>query len=137
VEFESLTSLKIPDSVTNIAGTAFDGITNNELFDTTTLPGFALIDGWLVGKTMNSGFPSEIVFNGVRGIGSDVLGSNNYLYSTFVIPPSVIHLGEYAFTMTDMAGVEKITFTGRTLDEVMNMKFYPWDSSPVIIHAEN
>ena len=61
-----LTSVTIPDSVTSIGYGAFYGC--NHLYDTTTIPGIKLVDGWAVGNT--GSISGSLDLTGIRGIGS-------------------------------------------------------------------
>ena len=63
-----LTNVTIPDSVTSISEYAFYGC-NASLFDTTTIPGVRLVDGWAVGNT--GPLSGNLNLTGVRGIGED------------------------------------------------------------------
>ena len=61
-----LTSVTIPDSVTSIEWSAFEGCSES-LFDTTTIPGVKLVDGWAVDSTES--LSGDLTLAGIRGIG--------------------------------------------------------------------
>ena len=61
-----LTAATIPDSVTRISSEAFNGC-GNSLFDTTTIQGVRLVDGWAV--MADGSFLSDLDLTAVRGIG--------------------------------------------------------------------
>ena len=65
----SLTSVTIPDSVKSIGYHAFDGCSDS-LFDTTTIPGVKLVDGWAVGHEEMVLAPGNLNLTGIRGIGN-------------------------------------------------------------------
>ena len=110
-----LTSLKIPDSVARIGSSAFAGC-NSALFDTTTIVGVMLVDGWAVGTT---GSPSgNLDLSGVRGIGCEAFYNCSRLASV-TIPNSVTSIGLSAFSgcsgltavhVTDLAAWCRISF---------------------------
>ena len=58
-------SVKIPDRVTRIYWEAFDNC-NEELFDTNSIPGVKLVDGWAVGY--NDSLSGDLDLTGVHGI---------------------------------------------------------------------
>ena len=62
---KSLTSVRIPDAVTAIGRDAFFGC--GDIFDTTTNPGFILLDGWIVGvnQTFVGGLSLRRNFRGI------------------------------------------------------------------------
>ena len=62
----SLTSVAIPDSVTSIGYRAFDHC-NESLFETMPIPGYRMIDGWVMGYT--DSLLANLNVIGVRGIG--------------------------------------------------------------------
>ena len=89
----ALTSVTIPDSVTRIGDYAFEGC-NDALFDTTTMPGVKLVDGWAVGYT--DALPSDLDLTGVRGIGDYSFFGCRELTS-LTIPGSMTNIGRGAF----------------------------------------
>ena len=88
-----LTSVTIPDSVTSIGSDAFKGC-NASLFDTTTMSGVKLVDGWAVGYT--DSLAGELDLTGVRGIVPSVFSGCSGLTSV-TIPDSVTSIGPRAF----------------------------------------
>ena len=93
----NLTSVTIPDSVTRVGDSAFVGC-NESLFDTETIPGVKLVDGWAVDQTVSfSGYPlsGELELTGVRGIGDHAFAGTSLTGVT--IPDSVTRIGYGAF----------------------------------------
>ncbi|MBP5509305.1 MAG: leucine-rich repeat domain-containing protein, partial [Kiritimatiellae bacterium] len=88
-----LTSVTIPDSVTNIGYSAFHGC-NESLFDTTTISGVKLVDGWAVDYTES--LSGDLVLTGIRGIGDSAFEDCDGLTSV-TIPDSVTSIGYRAF----------------------------------------
>ena len=88
-----LTSVTIPDSVTEIDYGAFSGC-NDALFDTTTIPGVQLVDGWAVDHTYS--LSGHLDLTGVRGIGYYAFEGCSGLTSV-TIPNSVMKIGYHAF----------------------------------------
>ena len=76
-----LTSVTIPESVTSIGSDAFEGC-NNELYDTTTIPGVKLVDGWVIGSTCS--FSGILDLTGIRGIGQSAFYFCNALTSVTI-----------------------------------------------------
>ena len=89
----SLTSVKIPNSVTSIGKWAFHN-RDDRLYDQKTIPGVKLVDGWVVGyETMLSG---DLNLTGVRGIACRAFEDCSSLKSV-TIPNSVTSIGDEAF----------------------------------------
>ena len=88
-----LTSVTIPPSVTGIGHDTFEGCAD-ALFDTATLPGVRLVDGWVAGWT------PKIVANpdltGMRGFVDGAFYDCTKLVSV-TIPEGVTHIGERVF----------------------------------------
>lgn len=145
----SLTTVYIPDTVTKIGAGNFT-YCSNLVFDTTTIPGVKLIDGWVVEE---NGSPVDLDLTGCKGIvggafqGCSSLktviipdGVNNILSGTFVncsslttvtIPSSVTFIDVSVFIMSD--SLSSIIFKGRTIEEVQAMERYPWEVDASII----
>ncbi len=87
-----LTSVTIPDSVTSIGGSAFSGC-NAALYDTTTILGVKLVDGWVVDNDSPSG---DLDLAGVRGIADSAFWYCSGLTSV-TIPDGVTSIGYEAF----------------------------------------
>ena len=119
-----LTSVTIPNSVTNIGFDAFSGC-NSSLYDTNSIPGVRLVDGWAIDTTDTlsghldltgvrgigafafsccSGLTSVTIPDGVTRIGAGVFGCCSGLTSV-TIPSSVTSIGEDAFYDTALATV--------------------------------
>ena len=89
-----LTSVTIPDGVTSIGYEAFSGC-NEALFDTTTIPGVKIVDGWVVGyiETLSG----DLDLTGIRGIGYSAFYGCSGLTSV-TIPDGVTSIGYEAFS---------------------------------------
>ena len=89
-----LKKISIPDSVMNLAESAFSGC-DKVHFDTKSIPGVELLDGWVIGHT--SQLPSELNLAGVRGIGDGAFSGCVGLTSV-TIGKGVTSIGNYAFS---------------------------------------
>ena len=77
---DKLTSVSIPDSVTEIKSSAFDGC--DALYNTTTITGLNIIDGWVIGY--NSDCPADLTIEGVRGIADEAFRGCENLASVYI-----------------------------------------------------
>ena len=80
-----LTSVTIGNGVTSIGNDAFHGC-NSSLYDTTTIPGVRLVDGWAIGTS--GSLSGSLNLSGTRGIGSSAFSGCSGLTSV-TIPDSV------------------------------------------------
>ncbi len=88
-----LTSLTIPDSVTNIGECAFYGC-KSSLYDSATIPGVKLVDGWAVDYLTS--LSGHLDLSGIRGIGDCAFMLCTNLASV-TIPDSVTSIAYGAF----------------------------------------
>ena len=88
----SLTSITIPDSVTSVGYYAFNGC-NSSLFNTTKIPRVKLVDGWAVGS---DGTLYTLDLSGVRGIGSSAFLNCDQL-TRVTMPDSIKSIPQSAF----------------------------------------
>ena len=87
-----LASVNIPVGVTSVGMQAFSYCAN-ALYDTETVPGALVVDGWIVGK---SGNPTSLVLpEGVRGI-ADYALRECYNLASMTIPKTLKNIGRNA-----------------------------------------
>ena len=89
----NLASVIIPDSVMNVGMQAFEGCSDS-LYDTTTLPGVIMVDGWVVGCVED--YTGELDLTGARGVGYSAFEGCVGLTSV-VIPIGVNSVNDCAF----------------------------------------
>ena len=88
-----LTDVRIGNGVTSVGHSAFNGC-NDSLFDTTSILGVKLVDGWAVEHIYS--LSGDLDLAGARGIGEKAFQNCDGLTSV-AIPNSVISIGNYAF----------------------------------------
>lgn len=92
--YTSITHVAISEGVTSVKNGVFKGC-GDSVFDTATIPGVTLVDGWVVG---NSGELSGVLdLKGVRGIGEKAFYKCADLTGTMAIPYGVVGIGDSAF----------------------------------------
>ena len=107
-ECSGLTSVTMPSSVTSISSGAFDGC-NDLLFDTETVPGVKLVDGWAVGVSGTLSGHWELL--GVRGIANCAFGGCKELSSVTIYEGMTSISGgafQYCSGLTNENGIRKI-----------------------------
>ena len=122
----SLRSFEIPDSITSIGKDAFSGC-RDSLFDTDSIPGVKLMDGWAVGYT--SSLSGDLDLTGVRGIGKAAFSGCCSL-SSVVIPNGVAGIGFAAFS--GCSGLKKMVLpfvgsykgSGERFGTIFGMDYY-------------
>ena len=88
-----LGEVSIPGSVTNIGEKAFHGC-NSALFDTSSVPGVKLLDGWAVESSET--LSGELELSGMRGIGCGTFRGCGELAGV-TIGETVTYMGAHAF----------------------------------------
>ena len=89
-----LSDLSIPDSVTSIAQGSLSGC-SHELYDTESLAGLQLVDGWVVGYTTQ--LSGKLDLTGVRGIVGDAVFKNSPGITELVVPGTMESIPDNAF----------------------------------------
>ena len=89
-----IATIKIPDSVIRVGSGAFSGC-ESSLFDTMSIPGVKLVDGWAVGYTET--FAKTFDLTEIRGIG-DFAFSGCSGVSSVRIGNGVANIGKFAFS---------------------------------------
>ena len=88
-----LMRVTIPDSVTSIEKSAFSDCSDS-LFDTATIPGVKLLDGWVVGYT--GSLAGDLDLTGVRGIVDYAFTGCNSITGV-TLPDGVTNIGNHVF----------------------------------------
>ena len=112
-----LASVTIPDSLTSIGEKAFDGCSAS-IFDTTTIPGVKLVDGWTVGNT--GSLSGDLNLTCIRGIGDYAFSGCSGLTSV-TIGNSVTSIGNSAFY--GCSGLTSVTIPN-SVTSIGNSAFY-------------
>ena len=90
----NLTSITIPDSMVSIGSDAFRGC-NRLLFDTASVEGVKLVDGWVVGYTAS--IPADLdLSEGIRGVASAAFSGCHGL-TNVTLPDSIKSIGDETF----------------------------------------
>ena len=92
--YTSITHVAISSDVTSIKSGAFKGCADS-VFDTTSIPGVTLVDGWAIGSIET--LSGTLNLTGVRGIGAKAFYKCTGLTGTVVIPPGARGIGDSAF----------------------------------------
>ena len=93
IDCRNITKVIIPNSVTNLGGSAFAGC-NSAIYDTKTVPGVQLVDGWAVDYTES--ITDDLSLTEVHGV-ADYAFSHCSSLKRVVIGDAVVHLGAQAF----------------------------------------
>ena len=104
--YANLRSVTIPDSVKHIGQGAFVGCSSS-LFDTRTILGVELVDGWAVGHTDT--ISGDLHLTGVRGI-ADYTFQDCQNLTSVLIPDSVASIGDGAFC--ECTNMTNVVFNG-------------------------
>ena len=92
--YTSITHVAISADVTSIKSGAFKGCAES-VFDTASIPGVTLVDGWAVGSIET--LSGTLNLTGVRGIGAKAFYKCTGLTGTVAIPPGARGIGDSAF----------------------------------------
>lgn len=99
----ALVSVSIPTNVTFVGNDAFLGCPA-ELFDTNTIPGVRLLDGWAVG--IDPGYAGPVDLTGLRGAAAGIFQGNTNITSV-VLPEGTTSLDHDMFL--DCSALESLT----------------------------
>ena len=110
-------SIKLPESVMSIGADAFRGC-SEAIYDTTTIPGVKIVDGWAISTT--GSLSGALDLTGCRVIADNAFRNCSGITSV-TIPPSVKSIGDSAFDscnglravhISDLTAWLKISFSG-------------------------
>ena len=138
-----LTNITIPDSVTSISYGAFYGCSGLTSVYITDLAKWCNI----LFSNVNSNplyYAHNLYLNGDKItdliIPDSVTSIGDYAFygcssfTSVIIPNSVSSIGQYAFDFC--SSIEKAFFTGRALNQVQAIGYYPWGLNEDVIYAE-
>jgi hypothetical protein len=125
-ECSALASATIPDSVTNIWGWAFDDC-NAALYDTNSIHGVQLVDGWAVGT--DGAISGALVLAGIRGIGGFAFFNEDGM-TRVSVADGVPYIGESAFEAC--YGLEYAT-VGNDVVSIGDKAFYDIHDAPIYV----
>ena len=126
----ALASVSIPESVSSIGEKAFNGCPD-ALFDTESVFGAKLVDGWVIGTA--DGFSGDIALTGVRGIANYAFEECGALTAVTVDGNSV-HVGEGAFC--NCAALTNATI-GAGVESIGDFTFYDCENLSSIVFQGN
>ena len=95
---DEVSSIKIPDSVTSVGSAVFNDCSDS-VFDTATIPGVKIVDGWVVG-TADDSITEALDLTKARGICSYAFSGRSDLENV-VIGDGVVGIGSSAFANCD------------------------------------
>lgn len=123
---KNITQVDIGNTVTSIGEGAFhecDGLTSVTIPNSVTSIGLDAFNGC-------SSLTSINIPDTVTSIGGDAFDSCSSLTS-MTIPSSVTSIGDWAFA--SCSSLTSVTFLGKTLAQVQEMDYYPWEISDTSI----
>lgn len=118
-----LTGVKIPNTVNRIARNAFSGC-DAALFDTNSIPGAKLVDGWLLDH--DGTLTGDLKLSGIRGVGNSMFANFAGLTSV-TLSDTVTCIGDDAFygcsNLTSVTMCNSVTNIGHwAFDGCSNLK---------------
>ena len=119
---DGLTQILIPDTLTNLDAEVFYGC-NAALFDTQTIPGVKLVDGWAVGY--ENGLYGDVDLTDARGVGAYAFSMCGGMTSV-IIGEGVTSLGAYAFVYCD--NLTNVTICATNLATIGDFAFPAFQS---------
>ena len=114
----ALASVSLPDSLLHLGNYAFGQYDDyqseftEELYDTTSVPGVKLVDGWAVVDWYAS-YPEVLDLTGVRGISDGAFDGGSF--RSVILPEGLVSIGVQAFEYTSLASVaipDSVVFIG-------------------------